>query len=83
HHFPFRETHVGEKITISVGVSSFPQAQVNSDQDLLEAADQALYAAKKAGRNQVWIFSKGELERAGALLAAGGAPSRPKPPGRK
>jgi len=40
------------KITISVGVASFPQHGSNC-QDVLKLADQALYAAKHAGRNRV------------------------------
>ena len=39
-------------VTASFGVASFPQDGRSSD-ELLAAADSALYAAKKAGRNQV------------------------------
>lgn len=38
------------RVTISIGVSSFPD-HGNMPQDLLNAADAALYAAKDAGRN--------------------------------
>jgi diguanylate cyclase (GGDEF)-like protein len=38
--------------TFSVGVSSFPVHGLTADR-LLNAADQALYAAKAAGRNRV------------------------------
>lgn len=38
------------RVTVSIGVSSFPD-HGNMPQDLLNAADQALYAAKDAGRN--------------------------------
>jgi diguanylate cyclase (GGDEF)-like protein len=40
------------KVTISAGVSSFPD-DGQSTTDLLKAADQALYAAKAGGRNRV------------------------------
>ncbi len=39
-------------ITISVGIATFPQ-HTQSWEYLLETADKAMYAAKKAGRNQV------------------------------
>jgi diguanylate cyclase (GGDEF)-like protein len=43
----------GEKVTVSLGVAAeWPKVNGNPD-DLLRAADQALYAAKLAGRNQV------------------------------
>jgi diguanylate cyclase (GGDEF)-like protein len=53
HLFPKRR-----RVTVSVGVSSFPldgKAQV----DLVRMADQALYLAKKAGRNCIQSFQPG------------------------
>lgn len=43
-------------ITASFGVSEFPQHGKNGD-ELIAAADKALYAAKGAGRNQVKSYS--------------------------
>lgn len=40
----------GGAITISVGLSSFPM-DAETQEELIEAADQALYRAKRAGRN--------------------------------
>ncbi|MCP3908088.1 MAG: diguanylate cyclase, partial [Oceanicoccus sp.] len=40
------------KLTASIGIATFPK-YAQSWQDLLEVADSAMYAAKKAGRNQV------------------------------
>jgi len=40
-------------VTISLGVASFPAGRVASLETLLAAADEALYRAKGAGRNQV------------------------------
>ena len=41
-------------MTVSGGVAAFP-GNAQNPADLLRAADAALYGAKKAGRNQVWI----------------------------
>lgn len=59
HHFPFVGNRNEERLTVSLGVASYPDGHITSDQDLIEASDKALYAAKKNGRNQVWLFSKG------------------------
>jgi diguanylate cyclase (GGDEF)-like protein/PAS domain S-box-containing protein len=50
--------------TLSIGLAAYPRDGTNGDQ-LLNAADQAMYAAKSAGRNRTVIYSdvaeKGEL----------------------
>ncbi|HEX7480777.1 MAG TPA: GGDEF domain-containing protein [Polyangiales bacterium] len=40
-------------VTVSIGVGSMPSANVKSPDDLVSVADQALYQAKRAGRNRV------------------------------
>lgn len=40
------------KITISIGIASFP-SQAQMKEELIQKADQALYEAKKRGKNQV------------------------------
>jgi len=44
------------KLTVSGGVAGFPEAGVVSAEDLIDRADQALYRAKAAGRNQVVCY---------------------------
>jgi diguanylate cyclase (GGDEF)-like protein len=43
-------------ITASIGVSNYPVNAINKD-DLIRAADQALYAAKNGGRDRVAYFN--------------------------
>ncbi|MGF1528144.1 MAG: GGDEF domain-containing protein [Candidatus Competibacterales bacterium] len=47
--------HEGQHIaaTVSIGIAMFPGANIESAADLVESADQALYAAKRGGRNRV------------------------------
>jgi two-component system cell cycle response regulator len=40
-------------LTVSVGVSYLPHAEIGSPEDLIKRGDQALYLAKRGGRNQV------------------------------
>jgi two-component system cell cycle response regulator len=42
-------------LTVSIGIATFPSARVDSTEDLFARADEALYRAKSAGRNQVCI----------------------------
>lgn len=46
--------------TLSAGVAAFPE-HAQSDDELLQAADAALYAAKAAGRNRVHVADSGGI----------------------
>ena len=41
------------QVTLSIGLATAPDARVASEEDLFRLADEALYAAKRAGRNCV------------------------------
>jgi len=58
----------GARITVSLGVSDYTDA-IHSEGQLIEAADQMLYAAKAGGRNRVVAFGDN------ASLTAASTPS--------
>jgi two-component system, cell cycle response regulator len=45
----------GVSVTASLGVSSYPAAHVHTTEELVRAADEALYRAKRDGRNRVCL----------------------------
>ena len=44
-------------LTVSMGISNFPSHRAKSKEELVKMADQALYDAKRGGRNKVCIFT--------------------------
>ncbi len=46
----------GLKVTASFGVSAFPGRSVNTPDQLVRTADEALYRAKREGRNRISVF---------------------------
>ena len=60
HSFP----GVARPVTVSIGVADFPE-QGSTRDELVRAADEALYAAKQAGRNRVTLWS--EMGKGGEL----------------
>ena len=53
---PFEVGQAQVKLTISMGISNFPSHRAKSKEELVKMADQALYDAKRGGRNKVCIF---------------------------
>ncbi len=51
-HFPREEIQPGDDLTVSVGFACCPR-DGQAYQELIEAADEALYAAKRQGKNRV------------------------------
>jgi diguanylate cyclase (GGDEF)-like protein len=41
------------RVTVSIGVATVPSPRVNSPEELIAVADEALYRAKAQGRNRV------------------------------
>jgi len=58
--FPFSH---GKSVTASFGVASLPDDEATTSEELFRAADEALYGAKRAGKNQV--MGAGPAEKVG------------------
>lgn len=54
----FKEGDQQISLTVSLGLMCYPENRVNSEIELLDKADQALYLAKQSGRNRVIEFGK-------------------------
>ena len=52
--------HAGQPlpVTISIGVAGLEESGADTLEDLVKAADSALYAAKRAGRNRVERYTR-------------------------
>jgi diguanylate cyclase (GGDEF)-like protein len=55
--YPFSH---GKLVTASFGVASLPDDEAATSEDLFRAADEALYMAKRAGKNQVAVSGTAE-----------------------
>jgi len=66
------EKHFAEHlvVTISIGVASW-QSDMRSPTGLVEAADQALYEAKQAGKNRVSVYRHMQLPNDDYYLSSG------------
>ncbi len=54
HKFKSLKNQIG--VTVSIGISVFPNAKIKTHDELISAADDALYEAKKSGRDRVIVF---------------------------
>jgi len=77
--YPFSH---GLKVTASFGISSLPEDVAPAADEVMRAADEALYGAKRAGKNTVTgydtlISSEGASPSEGASTAPTGASERP------
>jgi diguanylate cyclase (GGDEF)-like protein len=52
---PFEVGHAQIHLTVSLGISNFPNDRARTKEELVKMADQALYEAKRGGRNRVCI----------------------------
>ena len=55
--FPGAETQPLKKLTISIGMATYPE-HGQSDEEILNRADKALYFAKESGRNRTIIYNE-------------------------
>jgi diguanylate cyclase (GGDEF)-like protein len=55
------EDHKPLKVTISIGVATYPAEYITDVNGLIKKADEALYQAKRKGKNRV-VFKKGPTE---------------------
>ncbi|MFW5689122.1 MAG: GGDEF domain-containing protein, partial [Spirochaetota bacterium] len=68
HHSVRATPLAGVRLTVSVGVAFVHPDDERAD-DLIQRADRALYAAKRAGRDQVSVENRGERTPGGATPA--------------
>lgn len=60
--FPDKGGNLNVRISISAGIATYP-ADAKGKNELIATADEALYGAKKQGKNRICLFNeKGEME---------------------
>jgi diguanylate cyclase (GGDEF)-like protein len=53
---PFSIANLQERVSVSVGVAVYPSRDIKSKDQLIKAADRALYQAKHEGRDRICVF---------------------------
>ncbi|TAK00036.1 MAG: sensor domain-containing diguanylate cyclase [Candidatus Manganitrophaceae bacterium] len=56
----YGETNQTKRITLSLGVATFPGRKITTTDDLIRAADTALYQAKRLGKDRIEAFAPSE-----------------------
>jgi diguanylate cyclase (GGDEF)-like protein len=59
--FPKEDNRRGRKITVSIGLATYPDDVLTSSA-LIDEADKALYQAKKNGKNQICFYKDVQIE---------------------
>ncbi len=52
----YTQSEVSHRLTISVGISFYPNKNVKGVEQLIAFADEALYQAKRSGRNRICLY---------------------------
>lgn len=65
-------------VSVSIGLATWPMTRVSTSEELVTAADKALYAAKEWGRNQVVAHRGDKMLPASSLENETGKPSEEK-----
>ncbi len=60
HPFSLKAAHPGEKVTVSIGVSTIEDEMLKKITELIHEADVALYRSKAAGKNRVTCYKSGD-----------------------
>ena len=67
---PHRENDASDWVTVSMGVSSYENCSEHAKESLITQADQALYQAKKSGRNKIVLHQDEQFWQASAAKQA-------------
>jgi len=52
-----KESSIEKKISVSVGIATFPEDSITNKTSLLSSADKALYEAKHTGKNKTYLYN--------------------------